>query len=163
MAKAECPKCGSSSIQSMLEEQQSCCGCNRCGFSPRREAFNLCQSCGKKWTPRSGWFFSLKTLWNCHGIPERCFEINGKHMQICARCLGAFVGVYLSATLSLFNVTPPVIASVALIAVILIDWGLQNYFGILSTNRRRLVTGIMGGLGSTFMLLSGVKMGLNLF
>ncbi len=37
----------------------------------------------------------------------------------------------------------------ALLPVMLIDWGLQEYLGILSTNPRRLLTGLAGGFGFT--------------
>lgn len=147
--EAICPKCGSTSIQTIND---SCCGCSGSTH------LNRCLNCGKKWNPKSGiCSLSLTELWNCHKIPERCFKLYGKPMGICARCLGVFIGLFVSIGLLLTNVILPVIISAFFVLMILLDWGLQNYFGILSTNIRRFSTGLLGGVGATSLLFYCIK------
>jgi uncharacterized membrane protein len=85
--------------------------------------------------------------WGCHGIPERCLIVRGKRMTICARCFGATIGHVLSFVLFVIGKLPPVYIAIALLIPLALDWSLQQFFHILSTNPRRLLTGILGGFG----------------
>lgn len=85
--------------------------------------------------------------WDCHGIPERCFAYKGKRMKICARCLGCNIGHMIAVALFAFNSSPAWYYSILLSGVMLLDWSLQTYFDIMSNNIRRLVTGVVGGIG----------------
>lgn len=82
----------------------------------------------------------------CHQRPERSFFIHNYQFPVCARC----TGVLLSAVVAFFLFfckKIPVTLCLALSSVMLVDWSLQ-YFQILeSTNKRRFVTGFVGGLG----------------
>ncbi len=85
----------------------------------------------------------------CHRIPERCFTFRGKPMPFCARCLGATVGQIVAILVAIIWRLPPWWANAALLGLMLVDWSLQEYLDILSTNPRRLITGLTGGVGFT--------------
>jgi uncharacterized membrane protein len=38
----------------------------------------------------------------CHQIPYKCFEINGFHFLVCARCTGIYAGAFISSLVYLF-------------------------------------------------------------
>lgn len=82
----------------------------------------------------------------CHGIPERCFKINGKHMPLCARCVGASIGHILSAAIYFFYFLPPLHYPLIGFVIIFIDWLMQNRFLCYHSNYMRLTTGIIGGV-----------------
>jgi uncharacterized membrane protein len=90
----------------------------------------------------------------CHGIPERCFSFKGRTMPFCARCFGASVGHIVFLIFLIRGTTPSILLSAALLLVMLLDWSLQQYFGVTSTNLRRVVTGFCGGLGVASLLFS---------
>ena len=94
--------------------------------------------------------------WGCHGIPERCFLINGKRMRICARCVGGNIGHIITIILFYFDKLPKWYFSILLFSIMLTDWTLQQYFNILSNNTRRLMTGILGGIGFASLIWSGI-------
>lgn len=83
----------------------------------------------------------------CHRIPDRCFKFKGKPMPMCARCLGASTGHILAFILFLFGHLPSFYVSLFFMAIILFDWALQFFHILASTNYRRLLTGILGGIG----------------
>ena len=86
----------------------------------------------------------------CHQKPERSFFIKGYQLPVCARCTGVFIG-YL-ATLFLLPATKGkekianIVAAAGCITM-LTDWSLQALKIKESTNKRRFLTGIIGGLG----------------
>jgi uncharacterized membrane protein len=86
-----------------------------------------------------------KITFGCHGIPERCFTIHGKHMPFCAWCLVAHIG-HIWAAINFF-VLPmlPLIFSPIGLAIMFIDWLLQNKYRVYHSNVSRLITGIIGG------------------
>ena len=83
----------------------------------------------------------------CHGIPERCLVVRGKRMTICARCVGAIIGHVVSFALFLTGHLFSLYIASFLIFIMLVDWSLQRFASIPSTNTRRLITGFAGGLG----------------
>ena len=83
----------------------------------------------------------------CHQIPERCFKVKGYIFPLCARCTGVMAGQIAAALLLIFKVILPPLWSVILLLIMGADWGVQ-YVGIKkSTNLRRFITGVGGGLG----------------
>ena len=97
----------------------------------------------------------------CHGIPERCIEVFGVPMPICARCVGIYLG--LLAGLAAFWLVPFVteraMRVMAFIAVtpLAID-GFTQLFGLReSTNPLRLSTGIIAGLAFGMWVLAAVE------
>ena len=88
----------------------------------------------------------------CHQMPERSFIYCGYQFPVCARCTGILV-----ATLLAYLIYPVKRFSwktcVLMGSTVLVD-GLIQYVGIKpSTNRRRFVTGCMGGFGWTMLHL----------
>lgn len=88
-----------------------------------------------------------KINFGCHQIPERCFCYKGKQMPFCARCLGCSIGHILSFILFISGYLPSILMAILFVIPLGIDWSVQKFFGKMSTNNRRLVTGILGGLG----------------
>ena len=87
----------------------------------------------------------LGKLYGCHQRADRSFFINGWQMPVCARCLGVAISTPIAVILFFIH---RISVSVAFImaAVMLVDWTIQ-FVGLLpSTNIRRLITGIIGGL-----------------
>jgi uncharacterized membrane protein len=83
----------------------------------------------------------------CHQIPDRCFYFRGKPMLFCSRCLGCSIGHIFAFVLFLFGYLPSFLIATILIVPLGVDWSVQRFLGIISNNSRRLVTGILGGLG----------------
>ena len=90
---------------------------------------------------------SLNSVIACHRIPERCFKIKGEPMQMCARCLGASIGHIAALLLFIFDYLPNIFLSFSFMGIMLIDWSLQFFKIQYSTNPRRFITGILGGIG----------------
>lgn len=91
----------------------------------------------------------IRTVGNysgCHQLPERSFFCRGKQFPVCARCTGVMVG-QLAALVTGCFISVPFRFSAALLALMGIDWGIQEIGIRLSTNRRRFITGIAGGFG----------------
>ena len=95
----------------------------------------------------------LMTHFGCHRIRERCFHFRGEPLPLCARCLGCAVGQTIACTVMLAGCTIPATVSVFLFLAFLADVFLQEVCGVLSTNHRRLTTGIAGGAGLTALYL----------
>lgn len=80
-------------------------------------------------------------------------------MPFCSRCLGASLGHIGAFVLFVSGLLPGIVIASAMILIMGIDWSLQKWFGIMSTNRRRLVTGIFGGLGVGVFVWAGINEG----
>ena len=85
--------------------------------------------------------------WGCHQLPERSFFIGKYQMPICARCLGVIIGYITSVILLIFNFRINIYISLLFIFITLLDWSLQFFNILISNNFRRLITGILGGIG----------------
>jgi len=108
-------------------------------------------------------WYRLKNInLGCHGIPERCLTIRGKRMKICARCFGSTIGHILVFLLFIAGLLPPWYYAVACVGIMLIDWSFQTFLKIMSTNTRRLITGIIGGFGIGCLIWAGVGKIINL-
>lgn len=68
-------------------------------------------------------------------------------MPVCARCFGASIGHVFSFVLFCIGALPPFSLCLLFMLLIFTDWFLQEQFGIMSTNSRRFVTGVIGGIG----------------
>lgn len=90
----------------------------------------------------------------CHQLPERSFFYRGKQFPVCARCTGVTVGQLAALIAGCFG-TIPLRFSAMLLALMGIDWGIQEIGLCPSTNRRRFITGVAGGFGlfSIYLLL----------
>jgi len=92
----------------------------------------------------------------CHGIPERCLIVKGKRMKICARCFGSNIGHIIAIILFIIGLLPPWYYSLLLLCVLLLDWSLQEFLKIMSNNIRRLITGVIGGVGVGCLIWTGI-------
>lgn len=97
----------------------------------------------------------------CHGRLERCFELFGVPLPICARCTGIYLG--LLAGLFLFPLMrwlrERVMRTVAFIAVVPLGIdGVTQLLGLReSVNPLRVATGIIAGLAFGLWILSAVE------
>jgi len=83
----------------------------------------------------------------CHRLPERSFFWKGQQFPVCARCTGIYLG-YLSMPLFMFCLFGwGVGISLLMFLPAVIDGSIQAFFDIESNNTRRLITGLMSGLG----------------
>jgi len=99
----------------------------------------------------------IGTVLQCHQMPERSFFWKEYQFPVCARCFGMLIGYLLGVLIFIFYRLPIVIAIVFCL-ITFIDWFIQ-YLGILeSTNWRRLITGILGGIGVVVLTLSIIYM-----
>ncbi len=94
------------------------------------------------------WLFLMKIgdKLGCHQMPERSFFYKGYQFPVCARC----TGVIISAVLALIvfrRKKIPLKTCFLLSSVMLIDWMVQYLEIQESNNKRRLVTGLIGGFG----------------
>ncbi|MCR9252839.1 MAG: DUF2085 domain-containing protein [bacterium] len=92
------------------------------------------------------------TLKHCHRMPSRSFFYKGKQFPVCARCTGIHIG-YLLYPLFLFDLMYlNLLVSICLILPTYIDGSIQMIFDIESKNYRRLITGLMAGVGTVSLL-----------
>lgn len=83
----------------------------------------------------------------CHQRPERSFFFGCYQVPVCARCCGVAMGQLGAAVhMVLVGVSSPGVAFAG-VGVMGIDWALQAVGLLESSNERRVVTGICGGLG----------------
>ena len=97
----------------------------------------------------------------CHGRMERCLELFGVPMPVCARCVGIYGGMLLGilAFWAIPLLREKVMRTVALVCVVplAID-GLTQLSGLReSTNELRVATGIVAGLAFGLWILSAVE------
>jgi uncharacterized membrane protein len=97
----------------------------------------------------------------CHGKVERCLEIFGAPMPICARCVGIYGGMLLGilAFWAVPLLRERVMRGVARVcaAPLALD-GLTQLSGLReSTNDLRIITGIVAGLAFGLWILSAVE------
>lgn len=87
-----------------------------------------------------------KYMFYCHRMPERSFFIKGYQFPVCARCTGILLGYIVGLIYVTFWRKFNYILELSLIFPMLID-GIGQYRGyFVSTNIRRLITGILAGI-----------------
>ena len=99
----------------------------------------------------------------CHGKIERCLEVFGAPMPICARCAGIYGGMLLGilAFWAIPLLRERVMRGVAIASVIPLALdGLTQLSGVReSTNELRIVTGVVAGIAFGLWILSAVERG----
>lgn len=88
----------------------------------------------------------------CHQMPERSFFYKGFQFPVCARCTGVLLGFAAAAPLFFFYELDIRVA-LLLSFVMFLDWFIQFLKIRPSTNLRRLLTGMLGGFGWTYVHL----------
>ena len=94
---------------------------------------------------------SLGHLTGCHQMPERSFFIKGYQFPVCARCTGVIIGQIAEIVLICFGLNLGITAAIIMLAIMGIDWFIQHMKWSISNNIRRLITGICGGIGLTYI------------
>jgi uncharacterized membrane protein len=89
----------------------------------------------------------VRNLRHCHRIPERSLNWGKGKMPMCARCFGIRIGTTTAIILCVLQKLPPWWISFLMFLVLLIDWGIQQFFNVMSTNLRRVISGVVGGFG----------------
>ena len=91
------------------------------------------------------------TKYICHRKPERSFFFRGRQFPVCARCTGFYItGIASIILLDFFPITlnlTTFLIGILLVIPSAIDGGIQYFYKIESTNARRLITGLLGGVG----------------
>ncbi|MCH8479432.1 MAG: DUF2085 domain-containing protein [Wenzhouxiangella sp.] len=80
----------------------------------------------------------------CNGDPCSALRVAGFTLPLCARCL-ALIGGVLTGHACAAQLTP--LLSLLLLGPVALDGALHHFFGIRSSNTRRLLTGLPGGYG----------------
>ena len=91
-------------------------------------------------------FFYFCRILGCHQIPNRSFYIKGYQLPICARCTGVVLGYSIGLILGIFILLPMWLVIILLFPMG-IDWSLQTALRKDSTNNRRFLVGLLGGIG----------------
>lgn len=89
----------------------------------------------------------------CHQMPERSFFIHGYQFPLCARCTGLLVGEVIAYFLIPFKIIVSPILAIIFLGIMGVDWFIQFIDILPSTNNRRLISGIMGGIGFTSLFI----------
>ena len=105
------------------------------------------------------WVFLMRlgAIAGCHQMPERSFFFRNYQFPICARCTGLFLGDLAAiVSFSMFiKINLPALILFFVSSVILL--GVDGYFQLkdiwVSTNFRRLVTGLLCGFFVTGFLI----------
>lgn len=96
-------------------------------------------------------FYFLRIVFFCHQRPDRSFHCNGRQFPLCARCTGLAVGYILSIfSLLLFGLMKLWMIALFILPMAIDGTG-QLFNKWVSTNRRRFVTGLIGGVGVMYI------------
>lgn len=87
----------------------------------------------------------------CHQMPERSFFYKGYQFPVCARCTGVILGEIITIILLILNVRLKIVTAVILLSIMGFDWFIQFINLLQSNNIRRLITGVCGGIGLTYI------------
>ena len=100
----------------------------------------------------------MKFVW-CHRMPSRSFHYcNGKQMPLCSRCTGLYLGFLSSIAYAFTSFSISILWSFILIIPMLVDGLIQYYYYYESTNFKRLVSGLLGGIGLMSIYDKMIKM-----
>jgi uncharacterized membrane protein len=101
----------------------------------------------------------LHVLFYCHRLPERSFFYKGKPFPICARCTGILIGYVVGIIYACFYGNLSLSIAILLILPLVWDGGFQAIGKWQSTNKRRLFTGILAGIGVDFLFFGIISFG----
>lgn len=95
--------------------------------------------------------------WGCHQMPRRSFFFRQYQFPVCARCTGIILGDIVSIVGVMIGITISITDALLMIIPMALDGGIQIKFNYESNNLKRLLTGIMAGIG-TVMIVYNVLM-----
>lgn len=100
------------------------------------------------------WLALMRTgkFLGCHQLPERSFFFRGYQFPVCARCTGVLIAAVIVIPL-FFVYKLDIRYALLLSGIMFLDWLIQRLGIRPSTNRRRLITGFLGGFGWTYIHL----------
>jgi uncharacterized membrane protein len=107
-------------------------------------------------------FYKLGAAGGCHQMPERSFRIFDMQFPVCARCTGVYLGQIIAIPFFLSYTVLKLQICFLFLAIMFCDWLIQFLKIKESTNSRRFITGIIGGIGlmglyfNIFKLLSAL-------
>ncbi|MDD4689946.1 MAG: DUF2085 domain-containing protein [Eubacteriales bacterium] len=87
----------------------------------------------------------------CHQLQERSFYVLGYQFFVCARCTGVIIGEIFAVLLLLIGIRINIYSCVLLLLIMGADWLIQYLDILKSTNIRRLITGLLAGVGLTYI------------
>ena len=87
----------------------------------------------------------------CHQMENRSFSFAGYQFPICARCTGVLLGEIIGVLSICLGYRPKFYVIALFVAIMGIDWLLQYLEILLSNNKRRMITGILCGIGITYI------------
>lgn len=105
------------------------------------------------------WIKSMELFykyWGCHQMPERSFFIKGYQLPICARCTGIIIGEFISFILFMLNFRLSIMVCIVYLLPLILDGTIQYLVKYVSNNRRRLITGLIFGLGFMQLICSAI-------
>lgn len=89
----------------------------------------------------------------CHRRLDRCIRIKGEPFPLCARCMSILLGYGFIPILLLFSLTIPWWIGILCQLPMLIDGITQYYQWRESTNRLRMITGLISGFGLSVLVI----------
>ena len=90
----------------------------------------------------------------CHQRPDRSFFIGGHQFPLCARCTGILVGYFIGVIVAIMTGCKWYALFLIALLPMIIDGAIQQIRKIESTNARRFITGIIGGIGIVYCFIS---------
>ncbi|NLY31590.1 MAG: DUF2085 domain-containing protein [Firmicutes bacterium] len=88
----------------------------------------------------------------CHQLPERSLFLFGWQMPVCARCQGILMGQIVGLILIAAQVHMPFWLCLASLALLFVDWFIQHIGLLPSNNVKRLLSGLLAGVGQVNIL-----------
>lgn len=108
--------------------------------------------------PYALWLYLMKlgAAAGCHQRPDRSFFFHGWQFPVCTRCTGVLAGQLVGFPIAIKkNIST--LTAVLCCETTMLDWSLQ-YSGVKkSTNKRRLVTGLLGGFGLAVIYVNIIR------
>lgn len=96
----------------------------------------------------------LAIAFMCHQKPERSFYFKGKKFPLCARCTGILIGYFIGILMAYIIGYSNYLWLSLFITPMVVDGSIQFLSKIESNNFRRLITGILGGIGIIYLFIN---------
>jgi len=94
----------------------------------------------------------LPIVFGCHCLSERSFFYKGKQFPLCARCTGELIGICVGL-MGWYLIKLPIYLYVIMLLPLIMDGFIQMFTTYQSDNIKRLLTGILFGIGFASLFL----------